>query len=147
MRVYERSLAERALHAVLFEILAIGISAPLAAWLTGHSIGSMGLLTAAIATMAVVWNMIYNWAFDRLQRRRGFERTLLVRAVHACGFELGLIIAAIPFAAWWLNISLWQALVLDIGLVLFYLPYAFFFNLAYDTLRKRWLIPSAAHRQ
>ena len=38
----------------------------------------------------------------------------------------------IPLAAWWLNISLWQAFVLDIALVLFYLPYAFFYNLAYD---------------
>ncbi len=147
MRVYERSVAERAFHAVLFEVLAIGISAPLASWLTGHSISSMGLLTAAIATMAVAWNMLYNWLFDRLQRRWGFERTLWVRAAHACGFELGLILAAIPFAAWWLDVSLWHALLLDIGLVLFYLPYAFFFNLAYDTLRKRWFIPSAAHRR
>ena len=41
------------------------------------------------------------------------------------GFELGLILIVIPLAAWWLNISLWQAFVLDIALVLFYLPYAF----------------------
>ena len=34
MQLYERGLAERVLHALLFEILAIGISAPLAACLT-----------------------------------------------------------------------------------------------------------------
>src|SRR5690606_11474590 len=145
MRVYERSLAERAFHAILFEVLAIGISATLAAWLTGHSISSMGFLTAAIATMAVIWNMIYNWLFDQLQHRWGFERTLWVRAAHSCGFELGLLFAAIPFAAWWLEVTLWHALILDIGLVLFYLPYAFFFNLGYDTIRKRWLSTSATH--
>ncbi|NYT63999.1 multidrug/biocide efflux PACE transporter [Alcaligenaceae bacterium] len=141
MQVYERSFTERTIHALLFEILAIGISAPLAAWLTGNSIQSMGVLTAVIATMAVTWNMIYNWLFDKLQACYRFERSLWVRAIHACGFELGLIFAAIPFVAWWLDTTLWHALVLDIGLVLFYLPYAFFFNLGYDKLRQK-VIPA-----
>lgn len=139
MQVYERSITERTIHALLFEILAIGISAPLAAWLTGESVLSMGVLTAVIATMAVLWNMTYNWLFDKLQARYRFERTLWVRALHACSFELGLIFAAIPFVAWWLDTTLWHALVLDIGLVLFYLPYAFFFNLGYDKLRPRFI--------
>ncbi len=141
MQVYERSLSERVLHALLFEILAIGISAPLAAWLAGQSVLSMGVLTAVIATMAVLWNMLYNWLFDRLQTRYEFDRTLWVRALHACGFELGLIIVAVPFVAWWLDATLWHALVLDIGLVLFYLPYAFFFNLGYDKVRER-IVPA-----
>lgn len=135
MQLYERSLAERAMHALLFEVLAIGISAPLAAWITGETILSMGILTAVIATMAVLWNMAYNWLFDRLQTRHGFERTLWIRAIHSVGFELGLIIMAIPFVAWWLDTTLWRALVLDIGLVLFYLPYAFVFNLCYDKIK------------
>lgn len=141
MQVYERSITERTIHALLFEILAIGISAPLAAWITGQSVLSMGVLTAIIATMAVLWNMAYNWLFDKLQARYRFERTLWVRALHACGFELGLIFAAIPVVAWWLDTTLWHALVLDIGLVLFYLPYAFFFNLGYDKLRQK-VIPA-----
>lgn len=135
MQLYERSLAERAMHALLFEVLAIGISAPLAAWITGETILSMGILTAAIATLAVLWNMAYNWLFDRLQTRRGFERTLWVRAIHSAGFELGLIIMVIPLVAWWLDTTLWRALVLDIGLVLFYMPYAFVFNLCYDKIK------------
>ncbi len=35
---------------------------------------------------------------------------------------------------WWLNISLWDALIMDIGLVLFYLVYAYIYNIAYDKL-------------
>lgn len=139
MQVYERSLTERTIHALLFEVLAIGISAPLAAMLTGKSILSMGFLTAVIATMAVLWNMFYNWLFDCLQNRHGFNRTIWIRILHACGFELGLIIVAVPFVAWWLDTSLWHALVVDIGLVLFYLPYAFFFNLGYDRLRQKFV--------
>lgn len=139
MQVYERSITERSIHALLFEVLAIGISAPLAAWITGQSVLSMGVLTAVIATMAVLWNMAYNWLFDKLQAHYRFERTLWIRVLHACGFELGLIFAAIPLVAWWLDTTLWHALVLDIGLVLFYLPYAFFFNLGYDKLRPRFI--------
>lgn len=135
MKLYERSLAERVFHALLFEVLAIGISAPLAAWITGETMLSMGILTAIIATIAVLWNMLYNWLFDRLQTRRGFVRTLWVRAIHSAGFEFGLIIIVIPLIAVWLDTTLWHALVLDIGLVLFYMPYAFVFNLCYDKIR------------
>ncbi|HUG57111.1 MAG TPA: multidrug/biocide efflux PACE transporter [Candidimonas sp.] len=140
---YNRSLAERMLHATLFEILAIGISAPLAAWLTGESPASMGLLSAVVATMALIWNIIYNWLFDRLQKRMLFERTVLVRIAHACGFEAGLLIAAVPFVAWWLNVTLWYALAVDIGLVLFYLPYTFFYNLGYDKIRQAIMLRRA----
>jgi uncharacterized membrane protein len=141
MHNYQRSLSERLFHSLLFEVLAIVISAPLAAWLTGQSVTDMGVLTAAIATIAVLWNMLYNWLFDRLQDKVGFTRGAWVRTLHAFGFEFGLILVAIPFAAWWLGITLWQALLLDIGLVLFYLPYGFFFNLGYDKIRERIVQP------
>ncbi|MFA7437575.1 multidrug/biocide efflux PACE transporter [Castellaniella sp.] len=137
MQIHQRSAGERLFHALAFEILAIGLSAPLAAWITGHSVLSMGVLTAVIATIAVLWNILYNWLFDRAQARWRFDRSTGVRVVHTCGFEGGLIVIAIPFVAWWLGISVWQALLLDIGLVLFYLPYGFLFNLGYDKIREK----------
>ena len=39
-----------------------------------------------------------------------------------------------PFIAWYLGISLWQAFVMDVAFALFYLVYAFVFNWAYDRL-------------
>lgn len=133
-----KSLTERFLHAFFFEIIAIGLSAPVAAWAMQESMLDMGLLTAAIATVALLWNMIYNAGFERLERRWALRRTLPVRVLHACGFEGGLVLIVVPLAALWLGIGLWQALLLDIGLLAFYLPYAFFYNLAYDKLRARW---------
>ena len=115
----KKSIKERFLHAFLFEILAIGLCAPVAAWAMGKSLFEMGVLTAVIAWIALLWNMIYNAGFDRLENRLGITRNLRVRVIHAFGFELGLILIVIPLAAWWLSISLWQAFVLDIGLVLF----------------------------
>jgi uncharacterized membrane protein len=34
-------------------------------------------------------------------------------------------------------VSLWQALLLDLGFFAFFLPYTYVFNLAYDHLRQR----------
>ena len=140
----QKSLKERFFHALGFEVLAIAICAPLGAWLLGYSLAHMGLLTLMVSLMAMSWNMLFNALFDRAQRRMGFERTLAARAVHAVLFEIGLIIAVVPLAAWWLDIGLWEAFVLDIAIVLFFLPYTFGFNWAYDYLRAKVV---ARHRR
>ena len=131
----QKSVKERFFHALGFEVLAIAICAPLGAWLLGYSLGHMGALTLMISLIAMSWNMVFNALFDRAQRRIGFERTLLARAIHSVLFEIGLILAVVPLAAWWLGIGLWQAFVLDIGIVLFFLPYTFIFNWTYDQVR------------
>jgi uncharacterized membrane protein len=56
------------------------------------------------------------------------------RAAHAAGFEGGLVVMLVPLFAWWLEISLWQAFVLDLGLVLFFMVYTFLFSLAFDRI-------------
>ena len=134
-----KSIKERLLHAVIFEVLAIALCAPLGAWLLDYPLAHMGLLTLMISLVAMGWNMLFNAAFDFAQRRIGFDRTLAARAVHSVMFEIGLLMAVVPLAAWWLSIGLWQAFVLDIGIALFFLPYTFFFNWAYDRLRPRFV--------
>lgn len=131
----EKSVKERFFHALGFEVVAIGICAPLGTWLLGYSLAHMGLLTLMISLIAMTWNMAFNAMFDWAQRRLGFRRTLWARGVHSVLFETGLIVAVVPLAAWWLGIGLWEAFVLDIGIVLFFLPYTFAFNWIYDHLR------------
>lgn len=134
-----KSATERFFQALAFEVLAVAICAPLGAWLMGYSLGHIGVLTLMISLIAMSWNMLFNLVFDRAQRRMGFDRTLVARAVHAVMFEVGLVLAVVPLAAWWLNIGLWEALVLDIGIALFFLPYTFVFNWTYDHLRARFV--------
>jgi len=134
-----KSIKERLLHALIFEVLAIALCAPLGAWLLGYPLAHMGLLTLMISLIAMGWNMLFNVAFDRTQRRMGLDRTQTVRAVHSVIFEIGLLLAVVPLAAWWLGIGLWQAFLLDIGIALFFLPYTFFFNWTYDHLRARFV--------
>lgn len=131
----QKSVKERFFHALGFEVLAIAICAPLGAWLLGYPLAHIGLLTLVISLMAMSWNMAFNALFDRAQRRMGFQRTVAMRIVHSLLFEVGLILAVVPLAAWWLGIGLWEAFVLDVGIVLFFLPYTFAYNWIYDHLR------------
>ena len=135
--VSAKSLKERALHALLFEMIGVLLFAPALAWLLGHSLGKMGAMTVMISTVAMLWNMLFNAGFDRVRARVGFAMSFKVRALHALAFEGGLIVAVVPLAAWWLSISLMEAFWLDIGLLLLFLPYTMVFNLAYDKLRAR----------
>lgn len=130
-----RTPGERLLHAVVFESIALVICAPVLAWCMGTPLAHMSVLTVAISLIAMGWNMLFNAGFDRLQQRWGFRRGVVARVVHASVFELGLIVAVVPLAAWWLDIGWWQALLLDIGVLLFFLPYAVAFNWAWDVLR------------
>ena len=43
----------------------------------------------------------------------------------------------VPLIAWWLSISLWQAFLLDIGVLLFFLPYTYVYHWVYDVVRER----------
>ena len=131
----KKSIKERFLHSLAFEVIAIAICVPLGAWLLGYSLAHIGLLTLMISLVAMMWNMVFNSLFDRAQRRMGFERTLVARGVHAVIFEIGLLLVVVPLAAWWLGIGLWEAFVLDIGIALFFLPYTFIFNWSYDHVR------------
>jgi uncharacterized membrane protein len=132
-----KSVKERAFHALLFELIGVVVFAPGLAWVLGQSLGKMGAMTVMISTVAMLWNMLFNAGFDRLRARLGFAMTLKVRALHAISFETGLIVAVVPLAAWWLSISLWEAFLLDIGLLLLFLPYTMLFNMGYDKVREK----------
>lgn len=134
-----RSLGERIGHALAFELIALLICAPALAWLMDKPLLQLGLLTLMFSLVAMLWNMLFNQLFDRAQRRLGFRRGLWARLCHALLFEAGLVVVLVPLAAWWLSIGLFEALLLDIGLLLFFLPYTVAFNWGYDLLRERCL--------
>ena len=140
-QVYHKSAKERFFYAFLFEVLAIGISSPLAAWVFNHSLSDMGVVSIVIAIMALLLNMAYNSLFDYLLKKYQASKTTRVRVLHAVGFEFTLLLMSIPFIAWYLDISLWDALVLDLGFILFYLPYTYIFNLVYDVVRAKYWQP------
>ncbi|MDF3830855.1 MULTISPECIES: multidrug/biocide efflux PACE transporter [unclassified Pseudocitrobacter] len=135
--LHRRKLPERIFHAVCFEGIATAILAPTAAYLMQRSVLEMGGLTIILATTAMVWNIIYNAIFDRLWPVTRVTRTAKIRAFHALGFECGFIVIGVSIVSAVLGVTLMQALTLEIGFFLFFLPYTMLYNWVYDMLRER----------
>lgn len=125
----------RVVYVGAYELIAIVLTS--AGLLLMHDGGLMqsASLAAATSAVAVAWNAVFNHFFERWEARRGRTgRSLGVRVVHALGFEGGLALMLVPLIAWWLQASLWQALVMDFALLLFFLVYTFVFNWAFDAV-------------
>ncbi len=129
-----RSPLDRIRHALSFEIIALILVVPLGALVFHMPIHDIGIVGVASASLATLWNIAYNYAFDvALRRMTGTtEKRPGTRLVHAVLFEIGLLIVLMPFIAWYLGISLWRAFVMDVSFALFYVVYAFVFNWIYD---------------
>lgn len=129
-----RTAKDRIRHAISFELIGLLMVTPLGSLLFDIPMQHAGVAAFVGASLATFWNYAYNILFDRaMQRLTGTTRkTVALRVLHAVLFELGLLAALLPFLAWYLDMSLIEALVMDIGFAGFYLVYAFFFNWGYD---------------
>ncbi|CAI3949819.1 Uncharacterized membrane protein [Commensalibacter communis] len=129
-----RSFWDRIRHAIMFEILGLVLFIPCSVWVFHHSVTDMGVIGIFSSLAATIWNFVYNLGFDKtLLFFLGYvKKSLLIRVLHTILFEVGLTLVTLPMIAWYLNISFLDALIMDVGIVVFYFVYAFFFNIAYD---------------
>lgn len=139
MQRQDKSLIERVVHAVGFEVLLLALCAPIGAWVLDRPMLDVGALSAAVSVTAMLWNMAYNTIFDRLWPASRVARTLRVRALHAGGFEGGLALACIPLTVFALKLSWAGAFMVEAGFLLFMLPYTMAYNWIYDAVRERWV--------
>ncbi len=125
----------RVVYVVLYEAIAILMAGLGLMLMSGRGVFDSGALAAATSAVAVVWNVVFNHFFERWEARQVVRgRSLRRRIAHALGFEGGLTVLLVPLIAWWLDVSLWQALVMDVALLLFFLVYTFVFNWAFDAV-------------
>lgn len=131
-----RSTADRIRQAVSFEVIGLLIVTPLFAWLFKHPLDEIGVLALLGATTATMWNYLFNLGFDQLLQwwRGDLHKTLPLRAVHAIFFEGTLLLILLPVFAWWLDISLLNAFLMDLFFAAFYMAYTFVFTWGYDGL-------------
>ena len=129
-----QGLKRKLVYVSLFESIAILLTT-LLLMLLGHDSAHSGAVSVVISVIAVVWNLIWNYSFEAWERRQTVKgRSIRRRLVHAVGFESGLALMTIPLLAWWLSIGVFEALALDIGLLLFFLLYTFVFNWGFDRI-------------
>lgn len=140
-----QGIKRRIVYVTLYELIAIAVSSVGLAFASGQGAGHASVAAVAASVIAVIWNIVFNALFERWEARqatrgRGFWR----RVAHAIGFEGGLVFTLVPLFAWWFGIGLWQAFVLEAGLIVFFLIYTFVFNLAFD---KVFGLPASARPQ
>lgn len=129
------SVFERIFHAVLFEALAIAFSVLGLMVFTDHPVSSLSGTMIAVATVAMLWNMVFNAIFDRFFPGQRETRGIAVRVLQVTAFEGGLLLITVPLMAWLLSVSLLDAFMMDIGVTLFIAVYAFVYNFCYDHIR------------
>lgn len=132
----------RVAYVGLYELIAIMVATAGLAAATGQGTMHSGVISAVSSVIAVVWNLVWNSIFERWESRQSVRgRSIARRIAHAIGMEGGLVFMLVPLFAWWFQVSLWDALVMDIGLLLFFLVYTFVFNWSFDRI---FGLPAAA---
>ena len=123
----------RVVQAALYEGIAIAVVTPVLALAFSHPPGSAFVLSAVMSTIALAWNFLFNSLFERWEARQAVKgRSLARRIAHGVGFEGGLALILLPVMAYWLNVTLLEALVADLGLLAFFFFYTVGFTWAFD---------------
>jgi len=132
-----RTGKERLKFSGVFELILIALLVPMGAFVLDKQILDVGVLAIALSLKAMLYNLVYNWFFDRFDVRAGripTERNVPRRILHALGFEVGLMVTSLPIVVWWLGLSILQALVMDMVVTSFVVVYTFVFTWSYDRL-------------
>jgi uncharacterized membrane protein len=128
-----QGIQRKVIYLGLYEGLAIACSSVGLSLMSGEGLAHSGALAAVMSAIALAWNLAFTFVFELWESRQVTHgRSLGRRVAHAIGFEGGLVLLLVPLVAWWLDVSMWQALVMDIGLMLFFLVYTFAFNWGFD---------------
>lgn len=122
----------RVVYVALYEFIAIVVTTGFM-MLVGQSGGDSLFASVVVSVTAIVWNLVFNWFFERWERRQPTKgRGVGRRIAHAIGFEGGLMLFIVPFFALWFGITLWEAFLLEAGILVFFLFYTFAFTWAFD---------------
>lgn len=120
-------------YAVSFEALGtLVVSSYL--WLVSEaSPASSFVLSILTATIALGWSFVFNTGFEAWEARQVVRgRSLARRTAHAILFEGGLVLLLLPVMAWWLGVTVWQALVYEAGLIVLFIGYTNLFTWGFD---------------
>jgi uncharacterized membrane protein len=123
----------RVLQAVLYEVIAIAVVGPVLSLAFAKPVASTFGLAVVLSTIALTWNYIFNWLFERWESRQLVRgRSFARRLAHGVGFEGGLTVILMPVMSLWLDISPLEAFLANLGLLAFFFVYAIAFTWAFD---------------
>ena len=130
-----QGVKRKIVYVTLFEIVAIIVTTFGLTHISGRDVSQSGLVATVVSILAIVWNLGYNTGFEHFEAKfSSGGRSFACRALHAVGFEIGLAVMVVPVLAIMLKIGLWAALLTNIGIMIFFMFYAFVFSLAFDRI-------------
>ena len=136
-KVKLRPLTDRIRYTVIFEMILLIMLVPAGMAFYDKDFFDIGLLGVILVLKAMIINVIYNWIFDRIEARTGrvaSDRPHKLRVVHAVGFEITLMITSIPIYTWWLQITILEAILIDVVVTTFIIGYTYIYTLVYDAV-------------
>jgi uncharacterized membrane protein len=122
-------------YAVTFEALGT-LVASLYLWLVSEASPTSSMALAILtATIALCWSYVFNTLFETWESRQSVKgRSFSRRTVHALLFEGGLVLICVPVMAWWLAVSLVEAVAYETGLILVFIAYTYLFTWGFDRI-------------
>ncbi len=130
-----QGVKRKLVYVTFYELIGLGMSTLGLAYLSDTPASHTGLLAVMITTIAMFWNLVYNSLFEHWESRQAKRgRSLARRVAHAVGFQLTLVLYLIPLIAWWLDMSLVEAFVVDLAFIVLVPCYTFAYNWAFDRI-------------
>jgi uncharacterized membrane protein len=134
-----RSLRERWLQVGAYELIGLAVAAPLYGVFFDGGASEGAIVIIALFLPEILWSVTHNWLFDRAEwrlfRRVASDRPHRWRVVHAISHEVTAAIICLPVIMLVTGMGVWEALIVDIWLGVFYGVYAYLFHIGYDRLR------------
>ena len=135
MALHDRPRLRRLIYATTFEAGGILLSTLLLLVMADTTAGKSLVFSVLASTIAMLWNLAFNAAFEAWETRQPIRgRSLARRSAHALLFEAGLVLFLLPLTMWWFAVPLIEALAYEAALIVAFLVYTWIFTWAFDRL-------------
>ena len=132
-----RSKLDRVRHSIIYEGVLLLLTVLILKDFVNQPATHIGGFGIVMSLMAMIWNYVYNYAFDRFLiffNHPLYPRTFKLRVFHSVCFEGGFMPASVPFTMVWMRVTFIQALTMDIAFTMAVLIYTLIFNYVYDVI-------------
>jgi uncharacterized membrane protein len=130
-----QGIRRKLVYVLSFEAIAIAICTVAFSAISNKGLAHSGILAVVTSLVAMLWNLAFTTVFEAWEKRQVIRgRSVRRRIAHAVLFEAGLVLMLVPLIAWWLEITFAHAFATNLGLVGFFLVYAFCFGWCFDRI-------------
>jgi uncharacterized membrane protein len=141
-----RTVKERIYQTLAYEFGGLILAAPLYSLIFGQDAAQSLTLLIALSLVVLLWTPLHNMLFDLADfKRTGRSASIRphrLRIIQALSQETTVLVVTLPLVMLIGGHGFKEALLVDLGLTLFYAAYAYLFHIVFDWLRP---VPMEAH--